>query len=213
LRPEKRMISGKVFYGTFMILLVSVFTMTGWTYSIANTVNLRGNARTETFQDMYVPYASGVVQAHTFAFLYEAAPSSVWFNVSIDFLSETPINVTLEGVAVYEASSAGELFFNHTIIGQSPITTEIVNASHVRIHGRVVITPVPMAGNVTLGLAIDYWVHTDNQTLLGGWGDLFMLPVTIVPSILRPEGWFYANAITLIIGVILLIRYSILRIR
>jgi hypothetical protein len=202
-----------VFYGTFVILLVSVFAMTGWTISIASTVNSSTQTRTETFQDLYIPYASGAVHAGTFAFLYESAPASVWFDISIDFLSEIPINVTLEGVTVYEASSAGEFPSNYTIIGQGRVTTELVNASHVRVHGSVAISPVLMAGNVTLGLSIDYWVYAANQTLHGGWGDLFMLPVTLVSSILRPEGWFYANVATLILGAILLIRYSILRVR
>jgi hypothetical protein len=196
-----------------MIILVSIFVMTGWTISIASTVNSSTHTRTEMFQDMYIPYVSGVVQAGTFKSLYESAPTSVWFNVSIDFLSATPVNVTLEGVTVYEASSAGEFPSNYTIIGQSPVTTEIINASHVHIYGSVATTPVLMVGNVSLGLAIDYWVYAANQTLHGGWGDLFMLPVTFVSSILMPQGWIYANAAILIIGVILLIRYSILRIQ
>jgi hypothetical protein len=207
------MISGRTFYGSFLILVIGVFAMTGWTTSIAGTVNSSTQTRTETFQDMYVPHASGVVQAHTFTSLYEAAVAYVWFNISIDFLSETPINVTLEGVTVYEASTAGEFFSNHTIIGQSFVDTEIVNASHVRVHGSVAATPVLMTGNVTLSLAIDYWVYTANQTFHGGWGDLFMLPVSLVPSFLMPQGWVYVNAAILITGAILLIRYSSKRIQ
>jgi hypothetical protein len=205
---ERHVTLRRAFYGTYMIILISVFLMTGWTSSIASSVNSSSCSKTETYQDLYV---SGAVQASMFTVLYESVSVPVWFNISLDFSSGTPINLTLENVEITEASSVGETPFNYRTIGISSVTAEIVNASNLRIHGRASITPIMMEGNVTLGLALGYWIYTTNNTFHGGWGDLFMFPVTIVPSVFILEGWIYFNAVTLSIGVILLIWYSTTR--
>jgi len=189
--------------------------MTGWTTSIASTATSPASERirTASFKDAEIPYVSGEVCVDTHTLLYEAVSILAYFDTSIDFLSVTPINVTVGGAKFHLTSSVGELPFNSEIIGQDLVTTNIVNASFIRIKGSVAIRPVVMQGNVSLGFSIEYWVHTTNQTQHGGWGDLYMFPVTVVPSILRPDGWIYANGVTIIVGIIVLTRYSMKRIQ
>jgi hypothetical protein len=139
-------------------------------------------------------------------FPYESRTSSVWFNASISFPRETPINVTIREVVIHESSTTGEWPYNHTTIGSMSVIITAVNTSRIILDGYVTISPILMEGDIFLGFSIDYTIVSENHTDYGGWGDLFMIPVTIVSSILQPVGWIYANGIALIVGVIILIK-------
>jgi hypothetical protein len=206
LRSVKRATLRKLLYGSFTIFLVANFVMTGWTASLAQAVNSNEWSQTMTFQDTQIPFVSGVVKVDTHNLFYESDYSRIWFNISIDFASPTPINVTLREFIASEFTPSA--FLDYRTIGVSDNTLEIVNASHVSFTGSIGIYPVAMAGNVSLGISFDYWIYTANQMLASGWG-CSIPSIHLLPSILRPEGWMYANAATLIIGVILLVRYFV----
>ena len=203
----------KLFYSIFVIILVTDFVMVSWTTSLAQAVNSSSQSKTVTFHDTQNSFVSGAVEVRVQTLLYEPASTLAWFNITMDFATMNPLNVTLDEIAAYEASSAGEFPFNYTELNVIFNPLKLVNVSHFSFTGYILIRPVMMVGNVTFGLSIHYWIYTATQTLNGGWGNLFLLQMHILPSILRPEGWMYANAATLIIGVLLLVRYFTKRIQ
>jgi hypothetical protein len=67
-----------------------------------------------------------------------------------------------------------------------------------------------MEGDVSFGCGIDYWMYNSSivnpeEGCGGSVGDLFMIPVTVIPSVLRPEVWMYASGITLMLGCVILL--------
>lgn len=197
----------KLLYGIYVVTLISLFIMAGWTTSIANSVYHSDDSKSEMFQDSQVSYVSGSVYMRALTVLYESTPAYAKFNTSINLTSKTPINVTIKEIIIYESSSKGEAPYNITAIGSDQVSIDIVNTSYAFIDGYIRIVPVLMQKDVFLGLYIEYRVYSGNYTDYGEWGNLFMLPVTVVPSILHPMGWIYANGVMLVIGLILLIRY------
>lgn len=185
--------------------------MTSWTASLAHAVNSSNRSETMSFQDTQIPSVSGIVEVRARTLLYESVLTSMWFNITMDFATTTPLNVTFDEITAYESSSVGEPGFNFTILNVIFYPLKIVNVSHFCFSGYILIRPIVMIGDVTFGLSIRYWTYTENQTLLGDWENLFLLQIHLLSSILRPEGWMYANAATLIIGVVLLIRYLVKR--
>ena len=196
----------RVIYGSYVVLLISLFIMAGWTTTLANTAFYSEDSVNESFQDSQIPYVSGTVYMTAFTSLYESQPSSVWFNASISFPRETPINVTIKEVVIHESSTTGEWPSNHTTIGWMPVIIDTVNTSQIVLDGYVTISPILMQGDIFLGFSISYTIVSENHTDFGNWGDLFMIPVTIVSSLLQPVGWIYANGVALIVGVIILIK-------
>ncbi len=213
MRSVNRAILRKLLYSLFAILLVTNLLMTSWTVSLAQAMNSSAGSRMMTFQDADIPYVSGVVELSAFTLLYESTSTSVWFNITMNFASSVPINVTLDEITVHEASSTGEFPSNYTTIGAIHNPLKFVNISQFSFSGYILTHPILMVGNITYGLSIHYWVCTANQTLNNVWWNLFLLQVHILPSILRPDGWMYANASTLIIGVILIVHYIAKRIQ
>lgn len=83
------------------------------------------------------------------------------------------------------------------------ILLQLDNATSVNLTGRTTITPVIITGDVFLGCRIDYIIRNESSSGMceygencwfGPDGSLFMIPVSVFPSLLQLEGW--SNGLT-----------------
>ncbi len=182
------------------IVTCGLFIMTAWTGAISRAVHSTdARYKTDPFQYEEDTPLSGRITIGVCPNMYESVPTAVWFNISIDILGHTPMNLTIDRIVVLLSPSdilGGTDPLLRKEIGAYSNTIELVNATSFRIYGQMMIMPVLIEGDIFLGAGVYYHLRNHSTTEPNAWsgvdGFLLMIPVNVIPLIQRVEGWSYA---------------------
>ena len=182
------------------LVTCGLFIMTVWTGEISRTVySTDEQYKTEPFQYTEDTPLSGIITIGVCPNMYESVPIPVWFNISIGILGHTPMNLTIDMIVIVLSpvdSLGGTDPILRKEVGTYYNTIEIVNITFFGIYGQMMITPVLIEGDVFLGASVSYHLINHSTTEPNAWsgadGSLLMIPVNVIPSIQRVEGWSYA---------------------
>jgi hypothetical protein len=152
--------------------------------------------------------------------MYEGVPCKVAFNISLKVPSTVDMSLIIKKVSLVLTPLDPENrteFESPKEIGRTNTNLEIENTTYVNLAGTADITPVVITGEVYLGCGVDYILSNDSlsgpfEYGINSWfgldGSLFMIPVTVYPSFLQFQGWFYGFIGTLTIwGIIMLHKF------
>ena len=187
----------KVFYLLLVIVTIILLSAALYTDSISRRVfSYEEEGATGNLEYIDDPLV-GQITIASFQEMYEVTAFSVWFNLTLDIISITPMNLTIERISFF-FTPTDYLDRTESIyplqVGSIPINLYFENASHLSIGGRGEIQPVVIDGDVFLGLGIEYELRNHSSSEPNSWsggdGDLFMFPVVVYPTYLRVEGWF-----------------------
>jgi len=209
----------KILYVVFtalVILTAALFAMSAWTHQISYAAE-RGNvSSTQDLQYIDDPLV-GSITIHAHPVMYEFVTAYVSFNISLAILGHKPMNLSIYSIkALFTPANEPSNRLSVGTLGCGLPEVRLVNASYITIRGGISITPVINAGweNVCLGMSIEYALVNYSLTEPYSWGGtdgtLFMIPVTVIPAILRPEGWTNAIAAVLSLWGVVIV-YSLYR--
>ncbi len=204
------------FYLILSIVTVSFIIMAVYTDTTARVVYGRyGRERTKTeaFQYLDDEPHFGAITISVQPVMYESVATTVSFNFTINIISETPVNLTIERIRIFfTPENASPPFLDEDIpwkVGaMGPYGfLEVVNASTVTFRGHIRILPVILEGeeNIFLGVVVSFELRNQSSYWSGSGGALHILPVDIVPAYLQPEGWFLGMEVTFLVWGIVLI--------
>ncbi len=201
-------------YGVFtalVILTVVLLAMSAWTNQIYYTTQRGEVSSTQDLQYINDPLV-GNITIGTYPAMYESVPTYIFFNISLHVLGHTPMDLAINRIeATFTPANDPDSEVSVTGLYSSIPYLEVANASHVMIQGTIEIVPIIVAGweNVCLGMGIEYALFNHSLTKPNSWGGtdgaLFMIPITVIPAIFRPEGWTNAvGAVLSLWGVVII---------
>ena len=178
--------------------------MAGWSGGIYRTMNSRfPMSKSDTFQYVEDDPLDGNVTVTTYSQMYEGEPTHVLYNITLEVQGGTPMNLNIESIELIftplDIENRTEANLPRVVGLVDFWTLHIENTTFVNIVGTTTITPVIIEGDVFLGCRVDYVLRNDsssgfcefgNNCWFGPDGSEFMIPVSVVPLILRPEGWW-----------------------
>jgi hypothetical protein len=212
----------RAFYLVLTIVTVSFLIMAQYTGTISREVyGDYGRERTKTVPFQYLddePHF-GAITISAQPVMYESVLARVSFNFTINIISETPVDLTIERIRFFftpENASTPSLNDDIPWLVRSYYPRlEVVNASTVTFGERSLISPVILEGeeNIFLGVVVSFELRNHSSAQLhwyGQGGALHMLPVDIVPAYLQSEAWFLGMAVTFLVwGIVLIYSYRV----
>lgn len=195
--------------------------MTIWTGSISNTVaSQQWQSATDSFQYITDSPLEGQMTISVINQMYEGVPTKVSFNISLTVPGTVAMSLIIKKVSLVltpldpENRTEAEI---PTEVGRTNTNLEIENTTFANLVGTAVITPVIIGGELYLGCGVDYILSNDSlsgpfEYGINSWfgldGSLFMIPVTVYPSFLQFQGWFYGFIGTMLVwGLIVLNKF------
>ena len=211
----------RVFYLILTIVTVSFIVMAVYTDTTARVVyGHYGIERTKTEAFQYlddVPHF-GAITISAQPAMYESVVTTVSFNFTINIISNTPVNLTIERIRIFfTPENASTPFMDEDIpwlvggMDSYDGILKVVNASIVTFRGHIRILPAILEGeeNIFLGVIVSFelWNHSTSEDNYwsGSGGALYILPVDIVLAYLQSEGWFLGMVVTFLVWGIVLI--------
>jgi len=207
----------RALYLVLSIVTVSFIIMAVYTDTTSRVVY--GNygserTKTEVFQYLDDEPHFGAITISVKPVMYESVLTSVWFNFTINIISSTPVNLTIEYIRFYFTPENRSAYLDDEdfpwLVGgmgaYGGIVT-VVNASTVAFRGHVHISPIIIEGeeNISLDVVVSFELWNHSTYWSGQGGALQILPVEIVPAYLQSEGWFLGMEVTFLIWGIVLI--------
>ena len=216
----------RAFYLILTIVTVFFLIMAQYTGTIAREVYGRyGRERlkTEAFQYLDDDPHFGAITISAQPVMYESVPARVSFNFTINIVSETPVDLTIEYIRFFfTPENASAPFLDEDIpllvggMSRYGGILEVVNASTVTFRGSSQISPVILEGeeNIFLGVDVSFELQnhgtTENDYWSGLGGALHILPVEIFPAYLQSEGWILGMEVTFLVwGIVLIYSYRV----
>ncbi len=170
--------------------------------------------KTEAFQYLDDDSHFGAITIFAQPVMYESVETTVSFNFTINIISSTPVNLTIEYIRFYFAPENRSAYlddedFPWLVGGMGPYggIVTVVNASTVTFRGHVHISPIIIEGeeNISLDVVVSFELWNHSTYWSGQGGALQILPVEIVPAYLQSEGWFLGMEVTFLVWGIVLI--------
>jgi hypothetical protein len=212
----------RAFYLILTIATISFLIMAQYTGTISREVyGVYGRERTKTVPFQYLddePHF-GAITISAQPIMYEFVLARVSFNFTINIISDTPVDLTLEQIRFFfTPENASAPFLDEDIpwlVGNYYPRLEVLNASTVTFGGHSQILPVILEGeeNIFLDVIVSFELRNHSTTELdwsGSGGALHILPVDIVPAYLQSEGWFLGMSVTFLVwGIVLIYGYQV----
>ncbi|MHA2086138.1 MAG: hypothetical protein ACXABD_20530 [Candidatus Thorarchaeota archaeon] len=215
----------RAFYLVFTIVTVSFLIMAQYTGTISGEVyGDYGLERTKTVPFQYLddePHF-GAITISAQSVMYESVLARVSFNFTINIISDTPVDLTLEQIRFFfTPENASAPFLDEDIpwkvaeMGSLDGILEVANASTVTFRRYCWITPAILEGeeNIFLGVVVSFELRNHSSTVLSWYGQggaLHILPVEIFPTYLQSEGWFLGMGGTFLVwGIVLFYNYRV----
>ncbi|MFX1341312.1 MAG: hypothetical protein ACFFAL_01315 [Promethearchaeota archaeon] len=193
-------------YGAFAILFVVLLITTYGVFLFHEQYRMearQSQSRTVSLEDYSSPYVSGEVTISTRPIFYQRHSEYVTVNGSFQFLSGTPMNVTITELRLTIMNVPDPDDFWDTVYFNGNFLT-LYNSTGFSIYDAYEIS-IGSLGNHTLGFGIDF------RFLIGGsyesnfLGQLDVLPIFVFPGVLWPDYWYFTLAVMIIVGCVLLI--------
>ena len=195
----------KSFYGLLAVLTIGLLIMTSWTGFIFSEIPRSHQSVTDNFQYIEDDPLEGQVMLGSNTQMYEGIRNQVYYNISLEIQSSTAMNLIIERIEFYLSPLNLE---SRELVGHSHIQLQIENTTSVNVMGSAEIRPVIITGETYLGCGVEYILSNvslsgpfeyGNDSWFGPDGSLLMIPVTVYPTFLHPQGWLYGYTGTMIL--------------
>ena len=196
----------RMVYGAFAILFVVLLITTYGVFLFHEQYRIgerQGQRRTVTLEDYSSPYVSGEVTISTKPIFYQRRSEYVRVNGSFQFLSGSPMNVTITELRLFIMNVPDPDDFWDTVYSNNNFLT-LYNSNGFSIYDAYQIS-IESLGNHTLGFGIDFRFQIGGSYESNFLGQVDILPIFVFPGVLWPDYWYLTLGVMLVVGCVLLI--------
>ena len=205
----------RVVHGILAIITIGLLVMAIGTDQISRTIHVTQSSESSTEEFQYIeddPLTGGITLSVN-PVMYESTPTRVRYNISITILSNIPMNITIDFIEFLftprnysPIQDSFDIPRKVGIIDRYGGILSVVNASSITMSGSVDIIPEILEGweDIYLGCLVGYDLRNHSLIEPNFWsstegGAILMIPVDVIPAILRPEGWTSALSVLILV--------------
>jgi hypothetical protein len=192
-------------YGAFTILFVVLLITTYGAFLFHEQYRMearQGQRRTVVLEDYSSPYVSGVITISTKPIFYQRRSEYVTVNGSFQFLSGSPMNVTITELRLSIMNVPDPDDFWDTVYSNGNFLM-LYNTTGFSIYDAYQIS-IGTLGNHTLGFGIDFSFQIGTSYESNYLGRLDILPIFVFPEFLWPDFWYLLTGVMIVTGCVVL---------